>query len=86
MEGRQPSWVSSSKKWIDAYHRRSFVALPCWLLALLAAGLPAYRALAGVRRYALRRGPIPGRCPTCGYDLRASPERCPECGTVTVAK
>jgi hypothetical protein len=33
-----------------------------------------------------RRQSIPGCCPTCGYDLRATPDCCPECGTTFLAR
>jgi hypothetical protein len=29
---------------------------------------------------------VRGRCPSCGYDLRATRDRCPECGTVVTTK
>jgi hypothetical protein len=50
------------------------VRIPYWFPSLL---LLVSLAWWIVRR---RRQLQPGRCPTCGYDLRATPTRCPECG------
>ena len=54
------------------------VWVPYWPVALAAAVLPLTRASRAARRSLRSRR---GRCPVCGYDLRASPDRCPECGT-----
>ena len=58
--------------------RRAHV--PYWALtaAFLAAGLPSVRAWFARRRRLRRRAA--GCCPSCGYDLRSTPDRCPECG------
>ena len=56
--------------------------VPYYALALATAALPAARAW---RRWKRRREHPPGSCPSCGYDLRATPDRCPECGKVAPA-
>jgi hypothetical protein len=49
-----------------------------WVLLLVTGAVPAMYLR---RRLRERRRRLPGGCPTCGYDLRATPDRCPECGT-----
>jgi hypothetical protein len=58
------------------------LAAPYGLFALLATIAPT---LSLRRLLVLRRRVARGRCPTCGYDLRATPDRCPECGTTPAA-
>jgi hypothetical protein len=62
--------------------RRWNLVVPFWAPALATATLPLARVGVRSRRARRRRA---GLCPTCGYDLRATPDRCPECGQTVSA-
>jgi hypothetical protein len=57
--------------------------LPYWALTLLLAFLPTLAIRSGLRKRHRRPS---GHCPSCGYDLRATPDRCPECGVVPATR
>jgi hypothetical protein len=55
-----------------------FLVLPAiWFTLVLISRVTRTRGLRRVGQ---------GRCPECGYDLRATPDRCPECGTTPTTK
>lgn len=55
--------------------------MPLWLPAVLTGALFVASAFGWRSRRRQDRRRRENRCPTCGYDLRASHDRCPECGT-----
>jgi hypothetical protein len=56
---------------------RDSVIAPLWSVAALAGVMPALWCVLVFRNRSRR---LAGLCPTCNYDLRATPARCPECG------
>jgi hypothetical protein len=76
------SGVQQHGDWRTPVHSMSF---PLWL-PLLLASLPADIAFLRILRHRrahrrARRRAARNHCPTCNYDLRATPGRCPECGS-----
>jgi hypothetical protein len=89
-----PAWPAWQNAWglgwypesgsTDHWTEQSWsLILPDWLLVLLCIlpGLSLGLGPRWLRARHQRRCRRLGLCPTCSYDLRASPERCPECGT-----
>ena len=64
---------------IGPWNSSLVIGAPLWPVTLVTS-IPVFLYLHRLRRRIARaRG---GLCPTCGYDLRATPQRCPECGAV----
>jgi hypothetical protein len=63
-----PAW-----RWWVPMSWTAFFAVPGILLVIFVSGV--------VRDLRVASRHVDGRCRSCGYDLRASPDRCPECGT-----
>jgi hypothetical protein len=65
----------STKTWVWTASFYLCVGLVCMYVALI-----KWRAHREMKRVEI------GLCPSCGYDLRSTPDRCPECGSIPAAK
>ena len=77
------SYWRTLQAWSGIYapSRNNEYVVPYWVVFLISL-IPITCSAIIQRRKAMRCARF-GLCPTCGYDLRASPDRCPECGKPT---
>ena len=79
-EHQDDSFVLGGQKTIRIRGRVWVLILPYWSVAAVTACAAAPAGLKLASRARRRRWLRRGLCPTCGYDLRGTPEKCPECG------
>jgi hypothetical protein len=82
-EGTDWAWrVSSSHGVLDIQPEGSFFEwrIPYWRPLVLSGLAILYFSVPWPIITRANRRMAKGFCPTCGYDLRATPDRCPECG------
>jgi hypothetical protein len=70
----------------DATMSARRVGVPWWFLMLASGALPALWCIHRARIARASKRQAGGLCPSCGYDLRATPDRCPECGSPAPTK
>jgi predicted RNA-binding Zn-ribbon protein involved in translation (DUF1610 family) len=85
-------WERAGLAWHHRRNRRrgtlhAHAVVPFWALVAVTGAIPLARATLRFRaRARTRQRQDIGLCPTCGYDLRATPNRCPECGAAAIAR
>jgi len=78
----RPTTLPKGAVWVGVSYAGYARLIPYWELESVLGILPVCWIVLTLRRHSRQKTETAPRCPTCGYDVRASPQRCPECGTV----